>query len=91
MACEAFIDYRPRTPTMVVIDQAVAIIAEYLDQGLKLTLRQLFYQFVARALLENVFQNYKRLGRIISEARDGGFIDWDAMEDRVREVQTHVG
>jgi hypothetical protein len=29
MACEAFIDYRPRTPTIVVIDQAVAIIAEY--------------------------------------------------------------
>jgi hypothetical protein len=32
MACEAFIDYRPRTATMVIIDQAVAIIAEYLDQ-----------------------------------------------------------
>ena len=32
MACEAFIDYRPRTATMLVIDQAVAIIAEYLDQ-----------------------------------------------------------
>jgi hypothetical protein len=89
MPCEAFVAYRPQAATKVVIDQAVAIIAEYSDQGLKLTLRQLFYQFVARVLLENVFQNYKRLGRIISDARDGGLIDWDAMEDRVREVQTH--
>jgi hypothetical protein len=89
MACEAFSDYRPQRATMVVIDQANAIIAEYLEQGLKLTLRQLFYQFVARALLENLFGNYKRLGRIVCEARDGGFIDWDAMEDRVREVYFH--
>jgi hypothetical protein len=89
MACEAFIEYRPQAATRQIIDQANAIIAEYLDQGLKLTLRQLFYQFVARALLENVFRNYKRLGWIVASARDGGLIDWDAMEDRTREVHTH--
>ena len=53
MACEAFINNRPQTATRRIIDQANAIIAQYLDQGLKLTLRQLFYQFVARALIEN--------------------------------------
>ena len=82
MACEAFINYRPQTATRRIIDQANAIIAQYLDQGLKLTLRQLFYQFVARALIPNTFQNYKRLGGIISDARDGGLIDWDAMDIR---------
>ena len=89
MVCEAFIEYRPQAATRRIIDQANAIIAQYLDQGLKLTLRQLFYQFVARALLENVFRNYKRLGWIVASARDGGLIDWDAMEDRTREVHTH--
>jgi hypothetical protein len=89
MACEAFVEYQPHAATMVVIDQAVAIVAEYLDQGLKISLRQLFYQFVARGLLPNKHHNYKRLGRIVSDARDGGFIDWEAMEDRGREVQTH--
>jgi hypothetical protein len=89
MAREVFVPYRPQKATLAIVEQANTIIAEYLDQGLKLTLRQLFYQFVARALLENVFQNYKRLGRIVSDARDGGLIDWDAMEDRVREVHTH--
>jgi hypothetical protein len=89
MACEAFIEYRPQAATRRIINQANAIIAQYLDQGLKLTLRQLFYQFVARALLENVFRNYKRLGWIVASARDGGLIDWGAMEDRTREVHTH--
>jgi hypothetical protein len=90
MACEAFIDYQPRAATRRIIGQANAIISQYLDQGLKLTLRQLFYQFVARALLENVFRNYKRLGWIVASARDGGLIKWDAMEDRTREVHTHA-
>jgi hypothetical protein len=57
MTCEVFIPYRPHRATLVVIDQAKAIIDEYLPQGLKLTLRQLFYQFVARVLLANIFSN----------------------------------
>src|SRR6516162_7085350 len=89
MTRECFVLYKPQAKTLAVVEQANGIIAEYLDHGLKLTLRQLFYQFVARALLENVFQNYKRLGRIVNDARDGGLIDWDAMEDRVREVHAH--
>ena len=55
MAREVFVPYKPQKATLAVVDQANAIIAEYLDQGLKLTLRQLFYQFVARALLDNAF------------------------------------
>jgi len=77
-------------PTLRVVEQANAIIREYLAQGFALTLRQLFYQFVARALLENLFNEYERLGRIVRDARDGGLIDWDAIEDRTREVNTHT-
>jgi hypothetical protein len=89
MARETFIPYKPQAATLAMIEQANAIIAEYQADGLRLTLRQLFYQFVARALLPNTFQNYKRLGGIITGGRDGGLIDWDALEDRVREVITH--
>jgi hypothetical protein len=35
-----------------VVEQANTIIGEYQAQGFLLTLRQLFYQFVARGLLE---------------------------------------
>ena len=79
---EVFIPYKPHAGTLVVVEQANTIIEEYLAQGFALILRQLFYQFVARALLENVFKQYKRLGTIIRNARDGGLIDWDALEDR---------
>jgi hypothetical protein len=90
MAKEIFVPWSPHTATLGVVEQANAIIEEYLQQGFALTLRQLFYQFVARALLENVFNEYKRLGRIVRNARDGGLIDWDAIEDRTREVNTHT-
>jgi hypothetical protein len=86
MAREVFVPYKPQRATLVVIDQANVIIDEYLSQRQKLTRRQLFYQFVARALIENTFRNYRRLRGIIANARDGGVIDWDAMEDRTRSV-----
>jgi hypothetical protein len=89
MARECFIPYKPHRATLAVIDQASGIIAEYEAQGFRLTLRQLYYQFVARGLLENTFNNYKRLGNVVRDARDGGLIDWDAIEDRTREVNTH--
>jgi len=89
MACELFIAWKPHAATLTVVEQANRIIDEYLDQNFALTLRQLFYQTVARGLLENTFQQYKRLGTIIRNARDAGLIDWDAIEDRTREVNTH--
>ena len=49
MSCELFRSKTFHSSTMAVIEQANAIIAEYLSQGFMLTLRQLFYQFVARA------------------------------------------
>ncbi|WP_199230040.1 hypothetical protein [Azospirillum sp. TSH58] len=70
-----------------LIEQANSIIAEYQDQGFVLTLRQLYYQFVARALIPNTMQSYKRLGQVINDARLAGLVDWDALEDRTRNVR----
>jgi len=70
-----------------IIDHANAIIAEYTAAGYSLTLRQLYYQFVARDLLGNTVQNYKRLGSIISDARRAGLVDWNAIVDRTRNLQ----
>lgn len=73
--------------TMAVIDAANQIIVDYAMQGYNLTLRQLYYQFVARAYIENTERSYKRLGNIVSDARRAGLIDWDAIEDRTRFVR----
>ncbi len=72
--------------SLLIIDHADAIIKEYAQQGYLLTLRQLYYQFVARDLIENRQSEYKRLGSIIADARLAGLLDWDAIEDRGRNI-----
>lgn len=73
--------------THAVIAQANEIINTYLAQGYNLTLRQIYYQFVARALIPNTEQSYKRIGNIISDARRAGMIDWNAIVDRTRNLR----
>jgi hypothetical protein len=75
--------------TRRVIDQANEIIDEYMSQGFVMTVRQLYYQFVSRDWVENTQRDYNRIGKIVADARDSGLIDWDAIEDRTREVHTH--
>lgn len=84
---EAFIEKNFKPQTMAVIEQAVEIIEEYRVQGYVLTLRQLYYQFVARDLVPNTQRSYDRLGRIINDARMTGYIDWDLIEDRTRNLE----
>lgn len=81
------LEYEPknfRSGALAIIAQAENIIEIYSAQGFSLTLRQLYYQFVARALIPNTEQSYTRLGNIISDARRAGMIDWDAIVDRTR-------
>lgn len=75
-----------REATLETIAQANIIIEEYQEQGFNMTLRQLYYQFVARDLLDNTQQNYKKLGSTINDARLGGLIDWDAIIDHTRNL-----
>lgn len=70
-----------------IIQHANSIIEEYEVQGYDLTLRQLYYQFVARALIPNTQQSYKRLGTIVSDARLAGEVSWDAISDRTRNLK----
>lgn len=87
---EAFINKNFRPDSLRVIEQANQIIEEYRSQGYLLTLRQLYYQFVARALIPNTQQSYKRLGGIISDGRLAGLIDWDSIEDRTRNLERNL-
>jgi hypothetical protein len=73
---------------LAVISHANQIIAEYAEQGYDLTLRQLYYQFVSRDIIPNNQREYKRLGRIVSEGRRTGLIDWESITDRTRNLET---
>lgn len=72
---------------MRMILAANKIIEEYERNGYSLTLRQLYYQFVARGLLANADANYKRLGTLVSDGRLAGLISWTAIEDRTRNLR----
>jgi len=78
-------NWNPRDNSIVLVNTANDIIEEYETDGYILTLRQLYYQFVARALIENTERSYKNLGSIITKARMAGLISWEAIEDRTRE------
>lgn len=82
-----YISKRFAQSSLDMIDRANAIIDEYEQQGFVLTLRQLFYQLVSRDLLPNKQSEYKRLGSIMVDARNAGLVDWNAIEDRTRDVR----
>ena len=69
------------------IQQANQILDAYAAQGFDLTLRQLYYQFVSRAIIPNKDTEYKRLGELISDARMAGLIDWNRITDRTRNLR----
>jgi hypothetical protein len=73
--------------SLAIIDTARQICADYQRQGFDLTLRQLYYQFVARGYLANKDTEYKRLGNIINDARLAGLLDWDYIVDRTRNLR----
>jgi hypothetical protein len=83
---EKFIEKKFTNKSLAKIEQANSIIDEYQSQGLSLTLRQLYYQFVARDLMANKQKNYKSLGSLLSNARLAGLTDWKSMEDRTRGI-----
>lgn len=86
MICYKEKTFSPDHEALIVT--AVDICEEYDAQGFKLTLRQLYYQFVARDIIPNTMQSYKRLGSVINDARLAGRIDWDAIEDRTRNLES---
>ena len=71
-----------------MIRQCNEILQEYQDDGYTLTLRQLYYQLVAADSIPNSQKSYKRLGDVVSRARDGGLIDWNHIVDRTRTVMS---
>jgi len=73
-----------REDSLGKIHQMVSIVEEYQGQGLRLTARQLYYQFVSRDLIPNVPSEYKKLTALLTDARYAGLVDWNAIEDRGR-------
>ena len=88
---ERFKNYNFRDGNLEKIAISNAIIGEYSAENMKLTVRQLYYQFVARGYIENNQREYNKLSALISRARLAGLIDWGAIEDRTRNLERQHG
>jgi hypothetical protein len=82
---ELFIPKNFSPDTLALIARVNVILDEYRAQGYDLSLRQLYYQLVARGFIPNSLQSYKRVGGVVSDARLAGKVDWDMIKDRGRE------
>lgn len=84
MAKEQYQSFNFSDNTLDLIATMGVIVEEYSAQGFTLTVRQLYYQLVARDIVPNTERSYKRITSIANDARLAGLIDWDAIEDRTR-------
>jgi hypothetical protein len=84
--------YKPKrfgAAAIAVIQRANSVLEEYAAMGYDMTLRQVYYQCVARGWIANRQSEYKRLGSILNDARLAGLIDWHYMVDRTRNLATN--
>lgn len=88
MSTERYQDFKFKPDTVALIDTMNSIVSEYIAQGFTLTVRQLYYQMVARGKIENTERSYKRITGTVNDARLAGLMDWAAIEDRTRAFDT---
>ncbi|WP_194174716.1 hypothetical protein [Eubacterium ramulus] len=65
------------------------VVEEYQAQGYELTLRQAYYQLVARGYIPNNERSYKNIGNLINDGRLAGLIDWYSITDRTRNLRSN--
>ena len=72
---------------MSIIVKAIPILEEFSEDGYRMTLRQLHYQFVSRLCFPNTKASYKKICEAMKRGRMEGLIDWDMIEDRTRFIR----
>lgn len=85
MTTQCYLEKKFTVESLNLIETMNTIVREYVAQGYRLTVRQLYYQLVARAVVPNTEQSYKRITGIVNDAKLAGLMDWEAIEDRTRE------
>ena len=76
-----------RGKSLELINLVNQVINEYKNQGYELTLRQTYYQLVARGYIPNNERSYKNIGNLINDGRLAGLIDWYSIVDRTRNLR----
>lgn len=84
--------WNPQKKTLIMLEKLAEVIEDYKARGFyPLSLRQIYYQAVARGLIANSEKSYNTMTYNIRRAREAGMFDWDSIEDRNRilRINTH--
>ena len=60
---------RMQKDNAALLEKIVQIVSDYQRQGYRMTLRQLYYQLVARTVIPNKKNEYSKLSKILTEAQ----------------------
>ena len=80
-------DVRLQKASKIELGKANEIIDDFDKMGHKLTVRQLFYQMVGKAIIDNNYPAYRRISTLLKNGRMSGLVDWEIIEDRLRKPQ----
>lgn len=80
-------EIRFQQKSLDLIELVNQVVDEYSAQGYELTLRQVYYQLVARGYIPNNERSYKNVGSLINDGRLAGLIDWHSVTDRTRNLR----
>jgi hypothetical protein len=89
--------FRGRNAKVVV--PAIFSIMEEMEDHLPMTVRQVYYQLVAREIIPNKQSEYQNVSRVLTTLRRNDLLPWNAIEDRTRrliekrgvtDLETHV-
>lgn len=81
MSVECFRQRRFHEASLTLLAALSEIASDYAAAGLRLTVRQLYYQCVARGWIENNEREYQKIIRLLTDAREAGLFDWGAIEE----------
>jgi hypothetical protein len=87
---DGYVDYKLQDKRLGWAEHALEIIEEYAKDGYTLTVRQIYYQFVARNIVDNTKENYNAVQEMLRKARLGGYLPLDCIEDRTRAAESEA-
>lgn len=69
--------------SLAILEHVQKIISEY---SVRLTVRQIFYRLVSVGAVVNNLAQYKKVSKLLTDARYAGMISWESIEDSGRQA-----
>jgi len=85
--CRRYADIPMRQPKLQLIAWVRSVVEEYGRQRMNISVRQCYYQAVARGFMESSSSTYNQIQGALRDGRMAGLIPWTLVEDRGRTLR----